>query len=54
MIFTNLGFQVQVQILVYEARAYASGDLCHLWASKEFQHKSQKKRKFGVKSGKHT
>jgi hypothetical protein len=54
MIFTNLGFHVQVQLLCYEGRPDAYRTLCHLWASKEFQHKSQKERNSGVKFGKHT
>jgi hypothetical protein len=48
-----LEFHVSIQLLGFESMIEAYQALCELWASLEYQEKSQKKRKSRVYSGKH-
>jgi hypothetical protein len=49
-----LEFHVSIQLLGFESITEAYQALCELWASPEYQEKSQNKRKSRVCSGKHT
>ena len=51
---TNLGFHVQVRLPGFEDRPNAYRALCEVWASPEFQEKSQRKRNSGTSSATHT